>query len=41
VREALQQRGFEQVQSWQDLAGQDRVSGGQWCVSAEKTLADR
>jgi len=30
VREALRQRGFSQVQTWQDLAGQDRVSGGQW-----------
>lgn len=30
VRAALLRCGFAQVQSWQDLAGQDRVSGGQW-----------
>lgn len=31
VRLLLQQRGFASVQSWQDLAGHERVSGGQWC----------
>lgn len=40
VREALQQCGFQQVQSWQDLASQDRVSGGQWLASEEKRHAD-
>lgn len=30
VGELLQQRGFAAVQSWQDLAGHQRVSGGQW-----------
>jgi len=30
VRALLAARGFEQVQSWQDLAGLDRVSGGRW-----------
>ncbi|MBQ0741735.1 MAG: peptide chain release factor N(5)-glutamine methyltransferase [Pseudomonas sp.] len=30
VCELLQQRGFAAVQSWQDLAGHQRVSGGQW-----------
>lgn len=30
VREALLQCGFAQVQTWQDLSGLDRVSGGQW-----------
>ncbi|MBI3285542.1 MAG: peptide chain release factor N(5)-glutamine methyltransferase [Burkholderiales bacterium] len=29
VRQLLQQAGFEQVQSWRDLAGIERVSGGQ------------
>lgn len=28
VRELLQQRGFAEVQSWRDLAGIERVSGG-------------
>ena len=30
VAELLGQRGFEQVQSWRDLGGQQRVTGGQW-----------
>jgi len=30
VRELLSAQGFEQVQSWRDLAGIERVSGGQW-----------
>lgn len=30
VRAALLRGGFVSVQTWQDLAGQDRVSGGQW-----------
>lgn len=30
VRALLAARGFEQVQSWQDLSGHDRVTGGQW-----------
>ncbi len=30
VRELLSQRGFAHVQSWQDLGGHQRVSGGQW-----------
>lgn len=30
VRAALFQCGYAQVQTWQDLSGQDRVSGGQW-----------
>ncbi|MES3040458.1 MAG: peptide chain release factor N(5)-glutamine methyltransferase [Pseudomonadota bacterium] len=30
VRAALSQCGFAQVQTWQDLSGLDRVSGGQW-----------
>ena len=30
VRALLRARGFVQVASWQDLGGQDRVSGGQW-----------
>ena len=40
VRDALQRRGFQQVQSWQDLGGQDRVSGGQWCATGESSHAD-
>ncbi|MGN0918530.1 MAG: peptide chain release factor N(5)-glutamine methyltransferase [Oxalobacter sp.] len=31
VREMLVQRGFTAVQSWYDLAGIERVSGGCWC----------
>ena len=30
VRELLEQRGFHAVQSWRDLGGHQRVSGGQW-----------
>ncbi|MEZ2745967.1 peptide chain release factor N(5)-glutamine methyltransferase [Halopseudomonas bauzanensis] len=30
VRGLLEQRGFHAVQSWQDLGGHQRVSGGQW-----------
>lgn len=30
VRALLALRGFGAVQSWQDLGGQDRVTGGQW-----------
>lgn len=30
VRELLTERGFVKVQSWQDLGGNQRVSGGQW-----------
>lgn len=30
VRELLTQRGFTDVQSWLDLAGHQRISGGQW-----------
>jgi len=29
VRAALSTRGYESVQSWQDLAGRERISGGQ------------
>jgi release factor glutamine methyltransferase len=28
VRKLLEQRGFSEVQSWRDLAGIERVSGG-------------
>ena len=31
VSSLLNQRGFAAVQSWQDLGGHQRVSGGQWC----------
>ncbi|WP_251978323.1 peptide chain release factor N(5)-glutamine methyltransferase [Salinicola avicenniae] len=31
VRDALTQRGFQQVESYRDLGGHERVSGGQWC----------
>lgn len=34
VRAALFQCGFAQVQTWQDLSGLDRVSGGQWLGSS-------
>ena len=30
VRELLTQRGFTEVRSWLDLAGHQRISGGQW-----------
>ena len=30
VRNLLIEKGFQQVRSWKDLAGIDRVSGGQW-----------
>ena len=30
VRSLLEERGFHAVQSWQDLGGRQRVSGGQW-----------
>ena len=30
VRQLLEQRGFSDVQSWRDLGGQQRVSGGRW-----------
>lgn len=30
VRQLLEQRGFQGVQSWQDLGGHQRISGGQW-----------
>ena len=30
VRALLQQRGFAAVATRQDLAGQDRISGGRW-----------
>lgn len=30
VRTLFQQRGYENVQTWRDLAGQERVTGGQW-----------
>lgn len=30
VRSLLEERGFHVVQSWQDLGGHQRVSGGQW-----------
>lgn len=30
VRAALQSRGFVDVQSWRDLGGHERVSGGRW-----------
>src|SRR5690606_25162645 len=30
VRDLLEQRGFAAVQSWEDLGGHQRVSGGQW-----------
>lgn len=32
VRQMLDQQGFTDVQSWQDLAGIERVSGGRWTV---------
>ena len=32
VRQMLEQQGFTDVQSWQDLAGIERVSGGRWTV---------
>jgi len=34
VRALLQAAGFVDVATWQDLAGHDRVSGGQWPVIA-------
>ncbi|WP_386067127.1 peptide chain release factor N(5)-glutamine methyltransferase [Tahibacter sp. UC22_41] len=34
VRALLQAAGFNEVATWQDLAGHDRVSGGQWPVIA-------
>ena len=30
VRALLQAAGFREAATWQDLAGHDRVSGGQW-----------
>lgn len=30
VRKLLINKGFEQVQSWHDLAGHERISGGKW-----------
>ncbi|HDZ55920.1 MAG TPA: peptide chain release factor N(5)-glutamine methyltransferase [Pseudomonas xinjiangensis] len=30
IRDLLAERGFGQVQSWLDLAGHERVSGGRW-----------
>ncbi|MEJ6656003.1 MAG: peptide chain release factor N(5)-glutamine methyltransferase [Pseudomonas sp.] len=30
VRQLLEQRGFQAVQSWLDLGGHQRISGGQW-----------
>lgn len=30
VCQLLEQRGFQAVQSWQDLGGHQRISGGQW-----------
>lgn len=30
VRQLLEQRGFTDVQSWRDLGGHQRVSGGRW-----------
>ena len=30
VRECLQQSGFQQIQSRQDLQGYERVTGGRW-----------
>ncbi|HEY0333838.1 MAG TPA: peptide chain release factor N(5)-glutamine methyltransferase [Stenotrophomonas sp.] len=30
VAHGLRERGFEAVQTWQDLEGRDRVSGGRW-----------
>ncbi|MEH6388707.1 peptide chain release factor N(5)-glutamine methyltransferase [Pseudomonas profundi] len=30
VRDLLAARGFAEVQSWQDLAGHQRISGGRW-----------
>ena len=30
VAQLLREQGFEQVQSWRDLGGQLRVTGGQW-----------
>ena len=38
VRAALVTRGFTQVQSWQDMGGQDRVTGGQWLPESEKGI---
>lgn len=38
VRAALVARGFMQVQSWQDMGGQDRVTGGQWSPESEKGI---
>ncbi|WP_279305961.1 peptide chain release factor N(5)-glutamine methyltransferase [Pokkaliibacter plantistimulans] len=31
VQLLLRQKGFSSVQSWQDLGGNDRVTGGRWC----------
>ncbi|PRD35820.1 UNVERIFIED_CONTAM: prmC [Trichonephila clavipes] len=39
VRAALVAAGFTQVRSWQDLAGQDRVSGG--CLPPDRLPPDR
>ena len=39
VRAALFQCGFAQVQTWQDLSGLDRVSGGQWLGASGVTHA--
>ena len=39
VREALFLCGFARVQTWQDLSGLDRVSGGQWLAASEATHA--
>jgi release factor glutamine methyltransferase len=34
VRELLRAQSFDEVQSWQDLAQIERVSGGRWRVPA-------
>jgi release factor glutamine methyltransferase len=35
VRVLLAEAGFVGVRTWQDLAGRDRVSGGQWAGAAD------
>ncbi len=40
VRALLVTRGFMQVQSWQDLGGQERVSGGQWFGASAPVRGD-
>lgn len=41
VQAALRAHGFTQVRSWQDLGGQDRVSGGQWPESSVPRMPEK